>query len=251
MPNRILREGIITSPRMIRLSWPAEVFYRRLMSVVDDYGRYHAHPMLLRAACYPMQLDKVSDSDVGKWLGETRKAALVRVYESRGAAYLELLDFRQQVRAKASKYPQPPADAEQMPSECAADAQQMPADAHLDVVEGGDVVDRTPLSGKPDVAPQKINGSAHYTDAEDVLIYLNKSTGKGFEFRNRSGELTASADKIIQRLKQGYTREELREVVHAKCEQWAHDDKMAEYLRPTTLFGKEKFEQYLGELRRG
>ncbi len=48
MPNRILREGILTSERVNLLSWEAEVFYRRLMSVVDDYGRFHAHPALLR-----------------------------------------------------------------------------------------------------------------------------------------------------------------------------------------------------------
>lgn len=116
---------------------------------------------------------------------------------------------------------------------------------------------QTLLSGSsPDVLeltgdsePKKVNGSAHYADAEDVLGYLNRSAGKGYEFRNRTGELTASAERIIARLKQGYTREELREVVHAKCEQWSADDRMAEYLRPITLFGKEKFEQYLGELR--
>lgn len=96
-----------------------------------------------------------------------------------------------------------------------------------------------------------INGSKYYSDAEDVLSYLNRTTGKGYEFRNRSGELTASADRIVARLKQGYTREELREVVHAKAEQWLHDDRMAEYLRPMTLFSKEKFEQYLGELKGG
>lgn len=112
--------------------------------------------------------------------------------------------------------------------------------------------DQTHLSGKPDDAPpasKKLNGAAFYPDAENVLSYLNKSAGKGFEFRNRNGELTTNADRIIARLKQGYTCEELREVVHAKCEQWAHDEKMAEFLRPATLFGKEKFEQYLGELK--
>src|SRR5690606_33624040 len=62
MPNRILREGILTSPRIAKLGWPEEVFYRRLMSVVDDFGRYYADPGLLRAACYPRQLNKVSDS---------------------------------------------------------------------------------------------------------------------------------------------------------------------------------------------
>jgi hypothetical protein len=42
MPVRILREGILTSERVDTLSPAAEVFYRRLMSVVDDFGRFSA-----------------------------------------------------------------------------------------------------------------------------------------------------------------------------------------------------------------
>lgn len=127
MPNRILREGILTSPRIAKLGWAEEVFYRRLHSVVDDFGRYFADPGLLRAACYPRQLNKVSDSDIGKWLTVLVEAALVRVYPAQdGERYLELLDFRQQVRAKESKFPSPH-------SACAADATQPPADAHLGV----------------------------------------------------------------------------------------------------------------------
>lgn len=127
MPNRILREGILTSPRMARLGWPEEVFYRRLHSVVDDFGRYFADAGLLRAACYPRQLNKVSDSDIGKWLTVLVEAALVRVYPAEdGERYLEVLDFGQQVRAKKSRFPD-------MRSTCAADATQPPANAHLDV----------------------------------------------------------------------------------------------------------------------
>jgi hypothetical protein len=131
MPNRILREGILTSPRIAKLGWAEEVFYRRLHSVVDDFGRYFADPGLLRAACYPRQLAKVSDSDIGKWLRACEDAALVRVYPSdSGEQYLMLLDFNQQVRAKKSKFPDPL-------STCAASATQTPstppANAHLDV----------------------------------------------------------------------------------------------------------------------
>ena len=58
MPNRVIREGILTSERIEMLGWAEEVFYRRLMSVVDDFGRYYARPALLRAACYPLLLTK-------------------------------------------------------------------------------------------------------------------------------------------------------------------------------------------------
>lgn len=119
MPNRILREGILTSPRMAKLGWAEEVLYRRLMSVVDDFGRYFADPGLVRAACFPRQLNKVSDSDIGKWLQVIAAAGLVRVYPAQdGESYLELIDFRQQVRAAKSKFPEPP-------STCVADAQQV------------------------------------------------------------------------------------------------------------------------------
>lgn len=130
MPNRILREGILTSERVNALSWEAEVFYRRLMSVVDDYGRYTAHPSLLRAALYPLKLETVRDANLERLLACVVQARLVRVYEVDGKRYLEMLDFRQQVRAKDSKFPAPAeraADAgssaaQQVRSTCTADA---------------------------------------------------------------------------------------------------------------------------------
>lgn len=122
----------MTSPRIAKLGWAEEVFYRRMHSVVDDFGRYYADVGMLRAACYPRQLNKVSDSDVGKWLRACVDAALVRVYQVDGEDYLLLSDFNQQVRAKKSKFPE-------VPSSCAADAQQLPANAHLDVSVSEDV----------------------------------------------------------------------------------------------------------------
>lgn len=145
MPNRILREGILSSLRVNELDDRAENFYRRTHSVVDDYGRYHAHPNLLRAACYPLRIDTVTNEDVARWLYQCARAGLLDVYPAEGKAYLQLRDFRQQQRAKASKYPEPPAN---LNSVCYADAAQMLsaciAHAHLGVCvfegegEGGD-----------------------------------------------------------------------------------------------------------------
>lgn len=148
VPNRILREAILSSERVAALGWAEEVFYRRLMSVVDDFGRFYANPTLIRAACYPLQINKVSDSDIGKWLACAQKAALVRVYPAKdGKSYLELLDFRQQVRAKESRFPafdphlirDGDADDVQLRIGCVADA-------HLDVSVDGVVGDRASLS---------------------------------------------------------------------------------------------------------
>lgn len=138
MPNRILREGILTSERVDALSAPAEVFYRRLMSVVDDFGRYYAKPELLLAALYPLRIERVRKADIATWIGATCEAGLVRKYTAQQKEYLELVDFRQQVRAKESKFPQPPssseADAARMHSTCIASA-HVDGDVFVDVVE--------------------------------------------------------------------------------------------------------------------
>lgn len=149
MPNRILREGILTSQRVCSLGWPEEVFYRRLMSVVDDFGRYYADHGMLRAACYPRQLNKVSDSDIGKWLACVQKAALVRVYPAEdGERYLEIVNFGQHVRAKKSKFPSPH-------SACSADAVQLRADTLVDgdVFVDGDESDNAAVAAGRESLP--------------------------------------------------------------------------------------------------
>ena len=105
MPSRVIRDGILESVAINSLSWNAELFYRRLMSVVDDFGRYNAHSMLLRSRCYPMQFDKVEDSDITKWLKECTKAGLIELYKVENKPYLELLRFNQRTRQATSKFP--------------------------------------------------------------------------------------------------------------------------------------------------
>jgi hypothetical protein len=133
LPNRIVREGIITSEAVNALGWAEEVFYRRLHSVVDDFGRYYATPTLLRAACYPLQVDKVGNQDIAKWLTACVRAGLVRAYTLDGKDYLEVVKFGQHVRAKHSKFP-PPSDT------CSADVLHLRStrSASAPVVEDGD-----------------------------------------------------------------------------------------------------------------
>lgn len=174
MPNRIVREGIITSEPVNALGWAEECFYRRLHSVVDDFGRFHANLSLLRAACYPLRLNDVSDQDVGKWLSVCESKGLVRVYEVDGKRFLEVEKFDQQVRAKKSKFPQPPAV-------CVADAEQVqsirPASAHLGEVVVGDVVEasqrsrgsRLPAEWEPS-EPLKAWASKERPDLDMVVV---------------------------------------------------------------------------------
>ena len=108
MPSRIIREGILTSHKINAISPLSELFYRRLMSVVDDYGRYEAHPSLLRASCYPLKLDSVKEDSIKKHLTECVDAGLIVLFTVAGKNYLQINEFNQRIQSK-SKFPDPPA----------------------------------------------------------------------------------------------------------------------------------------------
>lgn len=112
MPNRVLREGILTSDRVNAIASDprCEVFYRRLFGVVDDFGRYVGNAALLRAALYPLMIESVSERQIEQHLAACEAAGLLIRYEVRGKSYLELRDFNQRLRLMRSKYPPPPDD---------------------------------------------------------------------------------------------------------------------------------------------
>lgn len=106
MPTRLLREGILTSERIELLDAPAEVFYRRLMSKVDDHGLYDARPSILRSSLYPLRVDRVREADISRWMAACQKAGVIALYQHDGKPYLQMLDTKWQTRSKA-KYPLP------------------------------------------------------------------------------------------------------------------------------------------------
>lgn len=106
MPNRILREGIITSHAVNALSDDAELLYRRLMSVVDDYGRFDADLDLIRARCFPLQLQRWSTVRIGEALLELGDSPLVTVFHRENKKYLQINNFGQRLQSKP-KYPDP------------------------------------------------------------------------------------------------------------------------------------------------
>lgn len=111
MPNRILKDSICTSDNLDRLTPAEEVFWYRLLVQCDDYGRMDARPAIIRARCYPLRLETVSDQDVSSWLAALKAAGLITLYESDGKRYLQIVTWslHQQQRAKRSKYPAPAA----------------------------------------------------------------------------------------------------------------------------------------------
>lgn len=234
MPDRIVRAGILTSDSVNSLSWAAECFYRRLMSVADDYGRYDGRPSILRASLYPLKLDRVSERDIETWLRQCEAAGLVTVYTVDSRQYLEILKFDQRLRALTSKWPPPPTSADIRPR-MTTDAAESESDTETE----------NTLSGG---TPDRVNGKGGITgQALEVLQFLNDTTGRKFRGLDANHKPSANLELIIARLKTGVSVQDCKNVIARKHKEWAGKDDMQQYLRPETLFNKRKFEQYLGQ----
>lgn len=107
MPNRILKDSICTSDNLDVLTAEQEVFWYRLLVQCDDYGRMDARPSVLRARCFPLRLDQISEADVVGYIAALVAASLIIVYQIDSKPYLQIAtwDKHQQIRAKRSKYP--------------------------------------------------------------------------------------------------------------------------------------------------
>ena len=114
MPNRILRDGVLDSRAVSALTDDGQILFYRLMSIADDYGRYHADPELIRAKCFPLLLDRWPLSRVANALtnlNETKVSTgvpLVVIYGTSSSTnkYLQIEGFGQRTRTP-SKFPDP------------------------------------------------------------------------------------------------------------------------------------------------
>ena len=91
---------------------------------------------------------------------------------------------------------------------------------------------------KKDIVEQKPDPIPY----REIIEYLNQKAGKNFKY-------TAAGNKkvIKARWNEGYTLDQFKQVIDNKVQDWMHDEKMNQYLQPSTLFG-QKFDQYLNQI---
>mgnify|MGYP000047793834 CR=1 FL=1 len=111
MPNRILKESICVSDDIDRLSWFEEVVFYRLLVNCDDYGRFDGRPAVLKNRLFPLK-ESVTLKSVTEAIHTLASAGLVVLYENEGKPYLYIPTWakHQNIRAKRSRYPEPPTE---------------------------------------------------------------------------------------------------------------------------------------------
>lgn len=283
MRIRTVKPEFWTHPVMVRQSDSAKLLAIGLLNYADDDGFFYATPQMVRAALRPLDddstttrrlLDELSrigylavrehstHGEIGYILSfrshqvidRPKSSKIKDLYES--AIARRLLDdqslrelgkgtreqgkgTREGNRGAADAAPcevltvtggglqvEPPGIAAE-PSGTPPDALESP---------NGAVGDKSPASS-PEAALDA--GRGYHKDARTVLYLLNEATRKNF--RETDGNLS----RISARLREpGVDLEGVRKMIARQVAMWNTDAKMQEFLRPETLFGKQKFDGY-------
>lgn len=88
----------------------------------------------------------------------------------------------------------------------------------------------------------KNNSRVDHFTYKEIIEYLNKNTGKKFNFRAK-----ANQELIKARFNEGYSKEDFLKVIDNKVSEWIDVDSMKDYLQPSTLFRKSNFDKYLNQ----
>lgn len=248
MPNRIIKESICTSDEIDQLNSEQEVFFYRLMVVVDDFGLIDARLPILKSKCYPLK--SIDINSIQSNLARLVTVGLVRLYRVDGKPYLSITNWakHQQIRAQRAKYPMPEDGEEITCNQLISDAPVIQSNPIQSESNPNPISEpkgsSSPLQAKPDPA-NRLNGKTAMV--EQVMTYLNLQARRNYRVKNPDGSPTAGAMVIAKRLKEGYTVDQCKDVIGEKSNQWMGDERMDQYLNPQTLFRKSNFDKYLTE----
>lgn len=103
MPDRIVRDELLTSERYWSVPEAAQLLFHHLLLIVDDFGNVHAGHFTIRSKCYAGR--HCDDKVIDKLLGLLADVDLIRMYQVSDAPYLHIPRFRQRLRHFTNRYP--------------------------------------------------------------------------------------------------------------------------------------------------
>lgn len=79
---------------------------------------------------------------------------------------------------------------------------------------------------------------------QDAIEYLNEKAGRGYHWDSKG-----TLERFTAEWSHRYGIDQYKGVIDYLVLKWKDEPKMASFLRPKTLFGKENFPEYLDEAR--
>ena len=201
MPNRMLKESILSSEKFNSLTWFEQSTYIRLILLADDYGRLDGRDVILKSYCYPLD-DKVTRSAISKAISHMVNVGLLQKYEVNNKPYLYFPNFGkyQRLRSRTSKYPAPLNGAQN--DSCQSHDRHMsdtcPLEEEVEVEEELEVEEKENLKEK----------------AATVVPENSKKSGNSFSNANANAYAKANDTETIQVMLEKYDLPLKTELMH-------------------------------------
>ncbi len=87
-----------------------------------------------------------------------------------------------------------------------------------------------------------MNNTIPPADPAEILTYLNQITNRRFR------ENKTNLNGIARVMKEGFTEQEIHEVIQIKTLEWKNNPEMSVHLNPITLFRPKNFEKYINQV---
>lgn len=227
-----------------------------LWTIADYKGELEWRPKRVKAQVLPYD-----DCDIEVLAINLEKTGFIRFYSVGGSDYVHIVNFNKHQNPHKNEKDKG-SDVPAMTSENIAEPSQTIDLNGVDKITDGIEINReengtTPADSLflipsscsliPDsgnlipVVKEPMSKPAVIDDrVKQVIDLLNSMTGSKYKPSTKS-----HAGNISGRLNDGHSVDDLMAVVRFKVGEWLHDPKMAQYLRPETLFQAGKFNGYL------
>lgn len=195
MPNRIVRESILDSPRYLSCDEGAQLLFDHIMLLADDFGCLSVEHTFLGRRCFAA---RPTGERLDHLLNQLARVDLIRPYEHRGIHYAFIPRFRQRLKRETLKNPQPPRELLEDDPDAQEKFKRLNGHAKKPAAEwrpeGGYIgarqsVDSVGVSGK------QIPGSEHPTQGSEPPAHRREekgSEGKGSEEKGLEEEVKAA-----------------------------------------------------------
>ena len=245
--RRMIDPNIWESEDYAQLGVLAKLVFIGMISNADDEGRGRASAVYLRSKVFPYD-ESIRSQDVSDALDEISSSLSVMFYRLNGNEYYAMRNWKKWQRVdKPQPSNIPPYDVsicEMMRnSRSVSEAEEGCNDANGDESESfptdsGLAPEQFPPKRKEE--KEKRKEEEYRAAGARVISFLNEKAGTDFRTDGKS-----SMRLIAARLSEGYTQEQMQQVIVRKCDEW-NGTQMQNFLRPETLFG-EKFEGYVNQ----
>lgn len=270
--SRNIKHTFFKDDELAELSFENRLYFIGLWTLADCKGRIEYRPKRIKAELFPYD-----ELDIDALSHNLSMYGFVRIYSVQGRRYIEVANFlkhqnpHKNERDRGSNLPEPDegevvvlinkglggdsdligTNPDLFGSAPADSCSLNPDSCSLNPESVGQSSNET-QSGKPsqgnqktkEIALAKQNSKSKVINqaCEQAIDYLNEKANKKFTHAETHKE------HLRARFDEGHALDTVLAVIDLKVSEWLTDRKQNKYLRPATLFNREKFNNYVGEV---